>query len=159
MMDDYLEFIYPLIPVVHRPTFRNDLKRNRDLSDSDFLALIICLCAVTVGLLPRRFHQYRPSLRFSTRTEMVNCCHGICQRLRGPSYFDEINLQKWAASYLLNISFFQIGQQNLSRMVEVEAMQLARLLNIHRVMEYDGLNCIETQLRKKAFWLMFYGYV
>ena len=158
-MDDYLESVYPLIPVVHRPSFRKDLGRNRDLHDPDFLAFVVCLIAVTVGLLSSRFQQYRPSIRFETRTEMINCCYDICKRLRGPRYFDQINYQKWAASYLLNIAFFQIGQQNLSRMLEVEAMQLARLLDIHRISEYNGLNCIETQLRKKAFWLMFYGYV
>ena len=158
-MSDYLEFIYPLIPVVHRPTFRQDLWRNRDQYDPCFLGLLICLCAVTVGLLPSRFQRYRSSLCFRTRTEMITCCYDMCQRLRGPQYFDEINLQKWARSYLLNIAFFQIGQQNLSRMLEVEAMQLARLLDIHRITGYEGLNYIETQLRKKAFWLMFYGYV
>ncbi|KAL3426769.1 quinate utilization pathway activator [Phlyctema vagabunda] len=44
-------------------------------------------------------------------------------------------------------------------MIEVESMQLARLLELHQVSSYEGLNCIETQLRKKGFWLMFYGYV
>ena len=44
-------------------------------------------------------------------------------------------------------------------MIEVESMQLARLLGLHQISEYAGLNCIEAQLRKRAFWLMFYGYV
>jgi hypothetical protein len=79
--------------------------------------------------------------------------------LRGPNFFDQINYNKWAASYLLSIAFFQIGEHNRARMVEVEAMQLARLLDLHRISKYDGLNHTETQLRKKAFWLMFYGYV
>lgn len=152
MIDDYLAFVYPLIPVVHIPTFHEDLRRNRDLHDTSFLAFVVCLCAVTVGLLPSHFPRYRSSARPQTRTEMIHRCYDFCKKLRGPQYFDEISYHKWAASYLLNIAFFQIGHQNLSRMLEVEAMQLARLLNIHRFTEYDGLNCIETQLRKKAFW-------
>ncbi|KAJ5414068.1 hypothetical protein N7509_000695 [Penicillium cosmopolitanum] len=44
-------------------------------------------------------------------------------------------------------------------MLSVEAMQIARLLNLHRISDYEGLNCIETQLRKKGFWLVFYCYV
>jgi hypothetical protein len=74
MLLDYLEFLYPLIPVVHRPSFRHDLLRNRDVNDKDFLVLIISLCAVTVGNMPRRFREYRafkPSLQFQTRTEMI----------------------------------------------------------------------------------------
>jgi hypothetical protein len=90
---------------------------------------------------------------------MIRYCYDLSSELRCPDYFDRINLQKWATSYMMAISFFQIGEHNRSRMVEVESMQFARLLDLHRISGYDGLNCIETQLRKKAFWLMFYGYV
>lgn len=44
-------------------------------------------------------------------------------------------------------------------MIEVECLQLGRMLNLHRITEYKGLNHIETQLRKKGFWLLFYSYV
>ena len=90
---------------------------------------------------------------------MINYCYDLCQSLRGSDYFDKLNLQKWATSYLLSGAFFQTGQTNRARMMEVESMQLARLLYLHQASGYDGLNCIETQLRKKAFWLMFHGYV
>ena len=59
----------------------------------------------------------------------------------------------------MQIAFFQIGQHNRHRMIEVEAMQLARLLDFHKIESYNGLDCIQTQLRKKGFWLMFYGYM
>lgn len=162
IMADYLDFLYPLIPVVHRPSFRNDLAQNRDIYDNDFLGLVVALCAATVGTMPSRFREYcafPTPVKFQTRTEMVNRCYNIITGLRGSNYFDEINYSKWAVAYLMQISFFQIGQHNRARMVEVEAMQLARLLDLHHISMYDGLNCIETQLRKKAFWLMFYGYV
>jgi hypothetical protein len=162
MMNDYLQFLYPLIPVVHCPSFRQDLRRNRDVDDKDFLGLIIALSATVVGTMPSRFKEYRSlstPIRFQTRKEMMNYCYDMLIRLRGPNYFDEINFQKWAASYCMSISFFLIGEHNRARMVEVESMQLGRLLNLHQISEYDGLNCIETQLRKKGFWLLFYGYV
>ncbi|RDW68307.1 hypothetical protein BP5796_08964 [Coleophoma crateriformis] len=162
MLNDYLDLIYPLIPVVHRPSFRRDLAKPRDLEDPDFLGLIVAMCAAINAIMPRKFREYRSAispLKYQTRTEMINHCCDIYLGLRSPEYFDEINHQKWAASYLLSIAFFQIGQHNRARMIEVEAMQLARLLEIHQISSYDGLNCIETQLRKKAFWLMFYGYV
>jgi hypothetical protein len=52
---DYLEYIYPLIPVVHRPSFRRDLDANRDLYDDEFFGLILGLCAVTVSSIPSHF--------------------------------------------------------------------------------------------------------
>ncbi|KAF3806636.1 hypothetical protein GCG54_00004268 [Colletotrichum gloeosporioides] len=146
MMADYLDLVYPLVPVVHRPTFRHDLASNRDLTDRDFFALLMSLVALTVGLLPSRFRVYRAvdpevGIRFETRTAFINCCAEMATRLRDATYFDQINSRKWAVS-----------------MFDIEFMQLGRLLGLHRISDYDGLNCIETQLRKKAFWLLFYAW-
>ncbi|KAH0429953.1 hypothetical protein CcaCcLH18_08098 [Colletotrichum camelliae] len=163
MMADYLDLVYPLVPVVHRPTFRHDLASNRDLTDRDFFALLMSLVALTVGLLPSRFRVYRAvdpevGIRFETRTAFINCCAEIATRLRDATYFDQINSRKWAVSYVLSVACFQTGQANRSRMFDIEFMQLGRLLGLHRISDYDGLNCIETQLRKKAFWLLFYAW-
>ncbi|KAH7146315.1 beta-glucosidase [Dactylonectria macrodidyma] len=92
------------------------------------------------------------------RMAMINVCVDMCMRLRTHSYWDHINLRKWAVCYLLSVGCFQTGQTNRSRMLEVESMQVGRLLGLHRISDYEGLNRIETQLRKKAFWLMFYTF-
>jgi hypothetical protein len=42
-------------------------------------------------------------------------------------------------------------------MIEVECIQLGRLLDLHRVEEYRNLDCIETQLMKRSSWLLFHG--
>ncbi|KAH7134618.1 beta-glucosidase [Dactylonectria estremocensis] len=125
--------------------------------------VLIALAALTVGLLPSRFSAYRAmapdvALRFDTRMAMINVCVDVCMRLRTHSYWDHINLRKWAVCYLLSVGCFQTGQTNRSRMLEVESMQVGRLLGLHRISDYEGLNRIETQLRKKAFWLMFYTF-
>ncbi|KAL2063233.1 hypothetical protein VTL71DRAFT_5038 [Oculimacula yallundae] len=160
------------IPIVTRESlealspFKNQTSPHsvyrKDLYDKDFLALVLSICAATVGTMPRKFNEYRNAtspLRFQSRTEMINYCYDMSWGLRGSDYFDEISFNKWASSYFMQIAFFQIGQHNRQRMVEVEAMQLARLLDLHKISSYDGLDCIQTQLRKKGFWLMFYGYV
>jgi hypothetical protein len=162
-MQDYLASLYSLLPVVHRPSFRLDLSKDRDAYDEDFLGLIVAICAVVVALLRSRFDTYRSYLSGSSwaqsRVEIINRCHSLLTSLRGPTFFDEIGYQKWAASYLMSIALFQVGELNRARMVEVECMQLGRLLNLHRIEQYRDLDCIETQLRKKGFWLLFYGYI
>lgn len=166
LMADYLDLVYPLVPVVHRPSFRRDLAANRDVADPDFFALLVSLCALTVGLLPSRFRDYRAAADpdgqqgrlYETRTALIDRCAGLCTRQRPAGYWDRVNHRKWAVSYVLSVACFQTGQVNRSRMFDVEYLQLSRLLGLHRVSEYEGLNCVETQLRKKAFWLMFYGY-
>ncbi|KAF9879159.1 hypothetical protein CkaCkLH20_03392 [Colletotrichum karsti] len=163
MMADYLDLVYVLVPVVHRPTFRHDLANNRDVTDRDFFALLMSLVAITVGLLPSRFRVYRAvdpeaGIRFETRTAFISCCTELATRHRDARYWDHINLRKWAVSYVLSVACFQTGQANRSRMFDIEFMQLAKLLGLHRISDYEGLNCIETQLRKKAFWLLFYAW-
>ena len=164
IIDDYLRLVYPLVPVVHRPSFQQAFAQDRDVDSAVFLSLLLAMCSLTVGLLPSRWPVYRawqpgPALRFEGREEMMNYCYATVFRLRGPRYFDEINFEKFAVSYLLSVTFVQIGDQNRARMLEVEAMQLGRLLQLHKIREYEGLSCVEAQLRKKGFWLMYYAHV
>lgn len=162
ILNDYLQHVYPLIPVVHRPTFLQDIAIDRDQWDEEFLGLTVALLVIVVALMPTKFELYQSlsqPIRFESRKAMIYFCYDFLMSMRRSNFFDEISYQKWATSYLVTISFFQIGELNRSRMVEVEAMQLGRLLHFHKVSEYRGLNRIETQLRKKAFWLLFYAYV
>ncbi|OKO98835.1 hypothetical protein PENSUB_8752 [Penicillium subrubescens] len=162
IMQDYLDYIYPMVPVVHRPSFLKALEEDQDCEDEGFLALTLSIAALVVATMANRFRTYQshtPPLRFSSRKEMVHFCYQKILALRTASYYDELNFQKFAISYIYFAAFLQLGDHNWSRMVSVEAMQIARLLNLHRISEYDGLNCIETQLRKKGFWLVFYCYV
>lgn len=162
ILEDYLELLYPSIPVVHRPSFHRDVSKCRDLSDNDFLGLTISICAVLIATMPRKFQEYQLSqtpLTFQTRTDMVHRCREMITSLQEPDHYDVISLNKWAIPYLLSVAYFQIGQYNRARMLEVEAVQLARLLELHNPLSHIGLSCIETQLRKKAFWLTFYTFV
>ncbi|KAH7025703.1 uncharacterized protein B0I36DRAFT_293333 [Microdochium trichocladiopsis] len=164
LVDDYVRYIYPLLPVVHLPSFTAAVDRGRDADDGDLLALAVSLCAATVALLPSRLGAYREHptapLPFRTRAEVAGHCYRLHLGFRRDThYFDTVSHARWASSYLLGIAFHQAGNINLWRMLEVEAMQLLRLLEVHHPPAYRGLDPVEAQLRKKAFWLMFYGYV
>ena len=163
IMQDFIDLVCPLIPVVHLPTFRRNLEADKDVHDTNFLSLLVALVAVTVGLLHSKFAAYRCldtafAGRFSTRDTLISYCVQMCLRLRSPNYWDEVSHCQWATSYILSIAVFQMGRANQSRMLEAEALQLARVLGFHKLSTYEGLNLIETQLRKKAFWLQFYTF-
>lgn len=162
ILDDYILYLFPAIPVFHLPTFRNSLDIERDRHDDAFFGLLMGLIAITVACLPRKFDEYRqtPSLqRFATRLDMIDFCRTLALRSRGLRHFDEISHMKWATAYVTYLAYFHVGKFNMSRAIECEANLFSRLLELHRASAYEGLNCIETQLRKKAFWLMFYSYV
>ncbi|KAH7360702.1 hypothetical protein BKA65DRAFT_547415 [Rhexocercosporidium sp. MPI-PUGE-AT-0058] len=162
ILADYFQYIYPLVPVVHRPSCKRDIADNRDCNDEIFLGLIYGLCALTIATLPSKFHNYqklRPNSPHENSKAMVYACYDEFTRLKRHEYFDEINFDKWAAHFLMYLAFFHVTDYNRSRMVEVQASQLARLLNLHKGPENNGLNYIEIQLHKKAFWLSFYTFV
>lgn len=162
IVDDYILYLFPAIPVFHLPTFRAQFDLERDRHDTAFFGLVMGIVAITVGILPRKFQMYRqtPYLqRFATRLEMIDFCYTLTLQTRGLRYFDEISHTKWATAYVTYLAYFHVGKYNISRTVECEANLFARLLELHRISAYAGLNCIETQLRKKAFWLTLYAYV
>lgn len=162
IMSDYLELLYPVVPVIHRPSFKEDLDRERDSHNSDFFLLLLGICALTLGIGASRFDQYRiidPTLSFQSPVAMINHCYDLFICHREATYYDEINHSKFAVAYCFVTAFFQSGQHNRSRMLEIEAMQLARLLQLHRPSTYQCLDLIEAQLRRKAFWLIFYSLV
>lgn len=162
IIEDFLELVYPVVPIVHIPSLRKSLKQDRDFTDSGFLALLIALASLVVATMPSRFEYYRAysePLPFKSREDMVYHCFETLARLRTRDWFDEINFQKFSVSYLTYASLRQIGEHNQGRMAEVEMMQIARLLKFTTTSDYHGLNCIERQLRKRGFWLVFYAYV
>jgi hypothetical protein len=48
----YLQFLYPLLPLVHRTTFAQNLISRLDLRDTDFRALLLSIVAFTISQLP-----------------------------------------------------------------------------------------------------------
>ncbi|KAF3360883.1 hypothetical protein VdG1_04844 [Verticillium dahliae VDG1] len=164
IIHDYIERVYPLCPVVHLPSFRRSLASNQDVRDTEQMLLLVALFTLTIGVLRSRIEDYRAmdpeaAARFPTRTSIITYASQMCLRVRPPDYWDEISHRKWAISYTLASASFEVGRMNQYRMFDSEAMQLARLLGFHlHATEYHGLNCIETQLRKKAFWLQFFSF-
>lgn len=48
----YLAYLWPLLPLVHRPTFAENLVSRLDLRDKDFRALLLSIVAFTISQLP-----------------------------------------------------------------------------------------------------------
>nr|KIR83224.1 hypothetical protein I308_06565 [Cryptococcus tetragattii IND107] len=55
VIDLYFNHLYPIVPVVHRPSFMTDLGHRRDHRDRKFLALALGIIAMTLLYMPRPF--------------------------------------------------------------------------------------------------------
>lgn len=162
IVDDFFTYVYPIVPMVHRPTFLQNFRENRHAHDANFFALVWAICASTIAHHSEKLVVYQNAstpLLIQSRLEVVRYCHLRSVQLRSPQYFDEVSHAKWATAYFFYTAFYQVGDINKSRMLEMETVLFARLLELHRISAYTGLNCIESQLRKKAFAVMMHAYV
>lgn len=161
LMQDYMAIIYPLVPVVHRPTFRNDLRNQRHMHDEVFKSFCLAICALVLGILPRKFDQYRQidgSLAFANRKAAVTTIHSLILKNRPVDYFDTITLEKWAISYMIGTTSAHLQLRTRARVQFGETDTLCTELGLNRIASYTCLDLIQTQLRKKAFWLTFTTY-
>lgn len=155
---DYLELLYPTIPVVHIPSFLIDLDANRHAIDASFLCLTFSLFALVVAMLPRKFEHYRNidsgfGLEFADRRQLVDRVHSLVLENQAVDYFDDLTTTKWASAHTRMTAYACLGFWSRAAMLRAEAETIVLELKCHRVSSYAGLDKIETQLRKKIFWM------
>lgn len=158
-IQDYLHHLYPLLPVIHIPSFLQHLESGRHTTDVPFLCLLLSLFALVSAMLPRRFEHYRaldPEFgnEFTHRRQVLDRVQSLIHKIQGPDYFDDLTLVKWASAYCRMSACAYLGLVSRAMILRSEAETVLCQLNCHRVVSYAGLNEIEAQLRKKAFWMM-----
>lgn len=57
LVDLHFEYVYPLTPLLHKPTFMRDLDSRREdrSGEEDWTALVLSMVAATIAYLPRPF--------------------------------------------------------------------------------------------------------
>lgn len=78
----FFDFVYPLTPCVHKPSFMNDLHNRREERDPLFFALVMSTCASTLVQVPR---SYLPMERPAVR-KLAQICHEASRHISVASY-------------------------------------------------------------------------
>lgn len=156
MIKDYLNLLYPLMPIVHRPNFRDDVARERGDHDPVFYSLLLSICAIVVSQLPRRFLDYKRAqwvFDFDTPKQLVLHLEERVRSLRSQDYFETPTTEKCAIAFFLACSYGCLNAVGRMSMYWAEMWVMLWALGANDAQTYIGLNCVEAQLRKKAFWL------
>jgi hypothetical protein len=158
-LQDYVRLLYPMIPVIHIPSFLRHVESGRQLTDAPFSSLLFSLFALVISMLPRRFEHYKTidsdfRNEFSHRRQVVDRVHVLILGIQGSDYFDDLTLVKWASTYCRMAAYAYLGLFSRAKMLRAEADTMVVELKCHRIASYAGLDEIEAQLRKKAFWMM-----
>jgi hypothetical protein len=158
LVQNFLDHLIPLTPIVHAPSFIADVKDNRQARDLKFFFLLISVLLGTVCTLPGTFDGCKKidkSFRFTTRKEMLEAGTSLTVQLRPPNYFDTLTLDQMACSWLLMFAHGQQGMMRRSIMYHSEVTMIIHQMELHRIDTYHGLDKIQQQIRKKALWLNF----
>ena len=78
----FFDFVYPLTPCVHKPSFMADLHARREERDPLFFALVMSTCASTLVQVPRSF---LPMERHTVR-KLAQICHESSRHISVASY-------------------------------------------------------------------------
>ena len=86
----FLQYLYPLLPLVHRPTFAEHLATRRDLRDTDFRALLLSIVAYVISQLPTS-RLVTDVFDIEGLKRLQRRCHRTCKALQR-TYYGPTNL-------------------------------------------------------------------
>ncbi|OCF36130.1 hypothetical protein I317_06884 [Kwoniella heveanensis CBS 569] len=151
----FLRYLYPLLPLVHRPTFAEQLATRRDLVDTDFRALLLSIVAYVISQLPTS-RLVNDQFDIEGLKRLQRRCHRTCKALQrtyyGPTSCTQIATIIFDTFYLLSIGLGHTAGARLG-----QAIQLAYSMGMHSDAKTEalGLDPIEIQLRRRVFWQLY----
>ncbi|KAH9049879.1 fungal-specific transcription factor domain-containing protein [Lactarius hengduanensis] len=146
----FFDFVYPLSPCVHKPSYMADLHARREERDPLFFSLVMSTVASTLVQLPR---SYLPMGRHAVR-KLAQTCHEASRHVSVASY-DPPTSMHVVIRYLDCIYHFCEGHDATQHAAFGEAAHIAVTLRMHEESSYDGLDLIECEVRRRTFWLLF----
>ena len=157
IVNDYLELVYPVLPLIHRPTFRALVSSSAYTSDPKFFRLCVALCAATVASIPRKFETYNDG-RYNDVGELVDrACHLVLlSRVATESAWqNRPSMHSMVVSIFLTMASHYSGRPNQGWGYASEAIQFFRALDLFRKEGYEGLTVLEQELCKRSFWVLY----
>ncbi|KAF8478195.1 fungal-specific transcription factor domain-containing protein [Russula ochroleuca] len=146
----FFDFVYPLSPCVHKPSYMADLHARREERDPLFFALVMSTVASTLVQLPR---SYLPMGRLAVR-KLAQTCHEASRHISVASY-DPPTSMHVVIRYFDCIYHFCEGHDATQHAAFGEAAHIAVTLRMHEESSYEGLDLIECEVRRRTFWLLF----
>ncbi|RTE79873.1 hypothetical protein BHE90_005615 [Fusarium euwallaceae] len=161
IIDDFLFRVYPLVPFIHLPRFKAQLARRDFETEPAFFRLCVALCAITVASLPRNLSSYgivgyHDAAQLVERASHLIMCSYMSTL---PSWQDQPSFERLRVTILTAIAFLYAGRNHAGYLWMNEAVPCCRDLELYKRDTYKGLDMVDTELRKRVFWLLFIAQV
>ncbi|TKY88044.1 hypothetical protein EX895_003140 [Sporisorium graminicola] len=166
----YFHYLWPLLPIVDRPTFSHDLLNRRDERDQAFFAFVLSLTSYTLIQCPRTVIP----APWTVYRRLHRICHLTSRRMQ-PRVYDPPQLLHVNTLYCDHIYLGTVGKTNASNAVLAEAVRVAYTLGLHDERKNDArrgvapysldaasfanyraptANAVENELRRRMFWVL-----
>ncbi|OAR02945.1 hypothetical protein LLEC1_04953 [Akanthomyces lecanii] len=159
-IDLFFEYLYPLTPLVHEPSLRDNLAyfvpsgrapHLEKCADAAF-TLITAVCAEAAFLLPKDIFPNGETVADAFLQASRNCLAGYLETdLENPSA-SSITIR-----YFHSNCVHASGKPKFSWHIFGEATRLAQVMRLHDEASYEGLYPIEAEMRRRVFWIVYVG--
>lgn len=146
----FFDYVYPLTPCLHKPSFMADVHARREEHDPLFFALVMSTVASTLIQVPR---SYIPMERHAVR-KLAQACHEASRYITVATY-DPPSSTHVVIRYFDCVYHFCEGHDATQHAALGEACHIAITLRMHEESSYESLDPIEAEVRRRAFWLLF----
>ncbi|KAK9897844.1 hypothetical protein P389DRAFT_62398 [Cystobasidium minutum MCA 4210] len=151
----YLQHLYPLLPLVHRPKFAEHMAMRRDLRDPDFRALLLSIVAFVISQVPTT-RLVSDQFDIESLKRLQRQCYRTCRNLQrtshSPTSLTQVNTLIFETFYLLSVGLGHIAGSRLGQAIQ---LAFSMGLNSDAKTEALGLDTIEIQLRRRTFWQLY----
>ncbi|OWZ79736.1 hypothetical protein C366_01792 [Cryptococcus neoformans Tu401-1] len=154
IIDLYFDYIYCLIPCLHKPSFIRDLntKREENPDQEEWVVLVLAVIASTLVQLPRSF----VNLPRNEVKDLVLRCHNRVRNYVARD-FSSVTVTRTIIIYLSLFVHGITGHITVSHGLFGQNYVFMLALRAHEEGTYAELGNIEGVLLRRMFWLMYGG--
>ncbi|KAM0289688.1 hypothetical protein ACHAO9_005984 [Fusarium lateritium] len=164
--DLFFEYLYPLTPLVHEPSLRDSLSYFTQFPISDSFSgagilelwpettftLITAVCAEAAFLLPKDLFPEGQSVADIFLNASRTCLNQYLEaELENP------NANSITIRYFHSNCLHAAGKPKYSWHIFGEATRLAQVMQLNIETSLEGLQPVEAELRRRAFWIVYMG--
>ncbi|KIL67868.1 hypothetical protein M378DRAFT_73055 [Amanita muscaria Koide BX008] len=146
----FFDFVYPVTPCIHKPSFMTHLHARREERDPLFFSLVMSTVASTLVQMPR---SYLPMERSVVR-KLAQTCYEASRHVSVATY-DPPSSTHVVLRYFDCIYHLCQGHEATQHAAFGEAVHIAITLHLHEEASYEGLDPIESEVRRRIFWILF----
>ena len=175
LIDDFFTYVHPLCPFPHEPTFRENFRQRKDISDRPFLALLAAMIGALIAQFPRRPRKHMREMGrlnlFRSSSEFVDHCGKIVGEARGLGYLERHDLGVYdaATSYFLICMNSHVYRWKLCDLYLGECFTIIRALGFYSprpayppmdigstgILGGEYTNFIEEEMGRRLYWIIF----